>query len=418
MENNTINDNDWHKFQMLIDDDDTDLKIDEKESLSVDQIENFRKQYSFPPNIFKQFEIQPDVVIIGAGPVGLWTSLRLKEKKPDLNILIYERHKEYQRANLIKVPDPKELNLDKNSPILSLFKTKMTSILEIESILLEESTKHNVKICYEYVENIETLDARHPEAKLWIACDGAHSKIRQQWYNSEPINENLFNIVQVSYSTIDKAKQLNIHQKYKILKKLNIIVEESVEDNKVFLRYFVDKDLFKGVKNFTMKNPLLKFSLIESQKVKQYVEFWIKYRKYYLNESCIPGSFKLTCFKLDSYRSVNFSHFENNRIHVLVGDSAFGVPFYRSMRNGWIASNVLVKLLFENWGNEKGFVKVYNNYMNDFYSKEKKRANGKTKGIDFASLWVSVSSAVPWQISFVTSKKEKEINSMDVSWLI
>lgn len=44
------------------------------------------------------------IVIIGAGPVGLWTSILLKQKNPSLNILIYERHTEYIRSNNIKLP--------------------------------------------------------------------------------------------------------------------------------------------------------------------------------------------------------------------------------------------------------------------------------------------------------------------------
>ena len=76
----------------------------------------------------------------------------------------------------------------------------------------------------------------------------------------------------------------------------------------------------------------------------------------------------------------------------MCGDSAFGVPFYRSMRNGWIAANNLVKIYLS----DGRFIEKYQEFMRDFYDAEQKRANRKASSVGFAEKFVKLSASVPW----------------------
>ena len=48
-------------------------------------------------------ELNPDVVIVGAGPVGLWTAVQIKLLRPHNTVLILEKYKEYQRKHLLRL---------------------------------------------------------------------------------------------------------------------------------------------------------------------------------------------------------------------------------------------------------------------------------------------------------------------------
>lgn len=43
----------------------------------------------------------PDVVFVGAGPVGLWTAVQIKILCPWASILMLEKYAEYQRKHVL-----------------------------------------------------------------------------------------------------------------------------------------------------------------------------------------------------------------------------------------------------------------------------------------------------------------------------
>src|SRR4051794_27571662 len=77
---------------------------EEEEEWEHDQIIptiNLRKSGVFTENL--EYEFQPDVVFVGAGPVGLWTAIQLKILQPKLNILMLEKYEKYQRNHVLRV---------------------------------------------------------------------------------------------------------------------------------------------------------------------------------------------------------------------------------------------------------------------------------------------------------------------------
>jgi 2-polyprenyl-6-methoxyphenol hydroxylase-like FAD-dependent oxidoreductase len=56
-----------------------------------------------------------NIVIVGGGPVGLWTAIQLKRRRPDLEIRIYERYETYQRSHVLRLEHLSMLLYGKNS---------------------------------------------------------------------------------------------------------------------------------------------------------------------------------------------------------------------------------------------------------------------------------------------------------------
>ena len=43
------------------------------------------------------------VVIVGAGPVGLWTAIQLLKREPALEVVLLERHESYARSHVLRL---------------------------------------------------------------------------------------------------------------------------------------------------------------------------------------------------------------------------------------------------------------------------------------------------------------------------
>jgi hypothetical protein len=308
-----------------------------------------------------------------------------------------------------------------------MLQKKFVPIQEIEFILKTEAEKLNIKIIYEKISSLNQISyENHKAMKLLIAADGAHSTIRDLLFIEKPLVTNLFNLVQVVYKTQGKAKDMSYIKKYAVLKKVDLFVEDTQIENQVNLRFFVSNETFENVRKFKVKNPCLDYDLIEDTEFKNKLLFWMKARKYYIGEEKIlKGSFRLTAFNLDCYRAPSFgkANIFESEMHqvpmVLCGDSAFWVPFYRSLRNGWKCGSELVKYFLEYKALEEkkdkfNFYEKYEYLMNESYEAEKSRASAKYAKVNMFSKFCKISSQVPWQIIFITDKKAKIINDTEL----
>lgn len=368
-----------------------------------------------------------EVVIIGAGPVGLWISILFKTHNPNISIIIYERHPTYIRSNNIKLPKGEKFEVPNIPSIKEMLEKKFVPIQEIEHVLKTEADKLNVKIIYEKISSLDQISYQNHQAmKLIVAADGAHSVLRDLIFVEKPLVTNLFNLVQVVYKTHGKAGDMNYFKKYAVLKKVDLFVEDTQIENQVNLRFFVSNETFEKVKMFTVKNPCLDYNEVGDIEFKQKLLFWMKARKYYIGqEKIIKDSFKLTAFNLDCYRAPKFGktnifdseiHSTNQVPMVLCGDSAFGVPFYRSLRNGWKCAADLVKFYFESQtqNNQFVFYEKYESTMSETYEEEKSRASVKYNNVNMFSKFCKISSQVPWQIVFLTKNKANIINNIEL----
>jgi len=166
---------------------------------------------------------------------------------------------------------------------------------------------------------------------------------------------------------------------------------------------------------------------------------WFNVKNEYAYGKRIENSEKITCITLSVYQSINFVHYDEKKEKYicLVGDAAFGVPFFRSLNNGIICSRKLslcIQLYFNEYFSaihHGGFLsnltfglskKInelhskfnsdkplngYNQYVDILAKKEIMFAQNKANFLFATELMNKINGIVPWQVNkWSTSKLE------------
>ncbi|MDF2577340.1 MAG: hypothetical protein K0S74_824 [Chlamydiales bacterium] len=115
--------------------------------------------------------LDTNIVMVGAGPVGLWTALQVKLANPKINIKIFEKHVQFERSHLLRIEnnsleeilyqksDPKQTTIVQrifdNIHAKGLQQEQQKHILirtnELESVLREEVLALGIEIEYNTV---------------------------------------------------------------------------------------------------------------------------------------------------------------------------------------------------------------------------------------------------------------------------
>lgn len=305
------------------------------------------------------------VVIVGAGPVGLYTAIQLKLYDPSIKIQILEKYAQYQRKHVVKIdktsfkdshPDPKFQAL-----LESLEGTVPTQ--KIEESLKEFASTLGIEIKNETVASCEALVKNYPDADLFIGADGAHSIVRKEIFEDKKSKQNLQYVAEVKYEVQGASRPLSLwSEAYDPLLKSNHLVVEQVgkkqENDKtcVSLRVFLDKKAFQTIKSANFKNPY-QWTSTDKQKMDsqlvQTIDVWLKEREKILGDKIVDGSIKISGVKLNVYQSDEVVLEKHNKTWALVGDAAFGVPYFRSLNNGLVCANVLAKKIYSTLHNEQ-----------------------------------------------------------------
>ena len=152
------------------------------------------------------------IIIIGAGPVGLWTACECKLRNPADDVIVLERYPSYQRRHTIKLINSSLLLYSKttNSPekqkllqaLLSQSSTwsswrkpldsHFIRTSHLETALKEYATSLGVVIQYTPVSSQAHLLSLFPTPELVICADGAHSKLRTECFGHVEPTPHLF----------------------------------------------------------------------------------------------------------------------------------------------------------------------------------------------------------------------------------
>ncbi len=246
------------------------------------------------------------------------------------------------------------------------------------------------------------------------------------------------------------AERVGSYDHYKIEKHLNFLtnnIEQIVDEtlNKVTIRFYVDSFYYDIVKIYNFKNNC-NFETLQTDtellrtKITESILFYIKFRIFFNNEIPDLTTFSMLSYKLDCYRSSTFAITKNNLSHFFIGDCAMGVPFYRSLRNGFIESNNFASLLM-NIKEDNNFVSTvnltdssilrlsvsklpiinerlvddYNKFMEEFSEEEFLRARKVIADKGFKDVLIKASSLLPWNINEITLKLKEQIDSISLS---
>lgn len=317
-----------------------------------------------------------DIVIVGAGPVGLWTAIQIKKRRPEYDIQMYERYDVYQRSHVLRLDHWSLLLYGCNSKDAKekffyeeITGKNLTGIIteaaaslyirtnDLESALRSYALDSGIKITKATIDSPESVMSNHPECNMFLAADGAHSKMRNQLFgNDSTENYPLQYIVEVKYQVKGTAKKLNpLGDHLKANQQIENMAFEYVGKEKngitpVSVRFFIDEETYKTIPEASFKNPLsinspelplslqndiLKYMAIRSAKAE--------------NENCIIEG-KLTKLTLSCYSSKKFTAKKDGKGWFLVGDAAMGVPYFRALNSGMILGSRLGQILCsQNW---------------------------------------------------------------------
>lgn len=226
-----------------------------------------------------------DIVIVGGGPVGLWTAIQIKKRRPGLDVQVYERYEEYQRSHILKLEHAslmyysktrrdtaeqdfwKEVTGKRVASLADEFQVAADSVF-IRTHDLEKALKHyagtlGVKVAYETIGDPSALMAKHPECTRFIAADGAHSKMRRALLGDNAVEDYpLQHVVEIKYEAKGRARRLKaLKEGYRTNKLLSHMAFEYVGKEKagktpVTLRFFLDKDTYDALPQASFKDPL------------------------------------------------------------------------------------------------------------------------------------------------------------------
>jgi hypothetical protein len=327
---------------------------------------------------------------LGAGPANLFMYIQAKLYNPELEVVIYERYEEYKRSHLLII-NPKSfkgMHPDKRfQAMIKSFGEKIRTN-DLEGKLKEFALNLGIKIIYEKVEDCEKIAAKHPDATTMVSACGARGLARQQLFNDELRDKkNLQHIAEIKYSVTGRTKPLNaLMQAIPASCHVNHFTIEHIGSEHegttpITIRFFISPEEYaqmekaRGATFFTLKSndisPLLKAS----------IENWLLLRGSMAKEVRLENSERITVTNLGIYASkafvkTQFSDTPHAKKVVLMGDEAFGVPYFRSMNNAILCSSVLAKAIAVD-----GPLDEYVKFVDMLATSEIKAARNKAKGL-------------------------------------
>jgi hypothetical protein len=349
--------------------------------------------------------IMTHVVIVGGGPVGLWTALQIKKRQPDWEIQIYERYEKYQRSHVLRLDHWSLLLYGKNSNDLreqqfykEITGKQLSKIViqaanslyiktnDLESALKNYALDKGIKIQYGLIDKVEELMNNHPECQHFIAADGAHSKIRKDLLGEHDIKDYpLQYIVEVKYQVQGKAQKQSSLKSNQVLNNMafEYVGKEKNGVSPVTLRFFINKEDYESIPEASFKHPLSIDSDMLPLNLKQDINQYLSMRFENFGENYCSNSGKLTKLILSLYCAPEFAIKKEDWF--LVGDAAMGVPYFRALNSGLMLGSRLGQILSsDTWpvNSIDRKIKVYNIHRPMHIATEFSIAKGKNLGLD------------------------------------
>lgn len=296
-----------------------------------------------------------DVVFAGGGPVGLWTAVQTKLLNPSLNIVVLDKYSRYQRIHNLFI-DPQSLRTSCEDPrlqrIIADFKSHRTvSTLEIETKLSQLAEQ--VGIVFRKGVNIQNPEEDLKEfssAKFIVGADGAHSVIRKFVSNDrEMISDKTLHYI-ADFTFTDKKPPLSMLETAGLSCLAGNVIYEihNPKKQQTTLRTFISEDVYESMKDATRKNPKrLGDADLDPGLKNEYMTFLNHKYRDQVNTVLDLEEAMITTTRLGIYKSATFTREEDNRKWCLVGDAAFGVPFFRSLNNGFMCGTELASTISE-----------------------------------------------------------------------
>ncbi|QQG35579.1 MAG: hypothetical protein HYS17_08600 [Micavibrio aeruginosavorus] len=376
-----------------------------------------------------------DLVIVGGGPVGQWVAINAKKRNPALDIRIYERYQEYQRSHVLRLRHLAALLYAKHdgSPRESAFLRDVTgrSLSEIfynaaghifirtndlEEALSSYAGDLGVETAYQRIGSPDEIMKAHPECRMFVAADGAHSRMREALLGSSSTREYpLQYVVEVKYQAEGRTGKLEfLGDNYFANKRIPHMIFEYVGREKegitpVTLRVFMDRGTYDAIPEASFKKPLkLEYGVLPDS-LNDSIQTYMDVRQLRAGEKAIPESVKVSKLTLSMYAARRFARMQDDRAWFLAGDAAMGVPYFRSLNAGFFIGSQLSYILSrKNW-TERNKVRAYNAVRPLDVAWEFTTARSKDILLTAYNDFRTLSADVPWEFMTWDEKTDKAL---------
>jgi 2-polyprenyl-6-methoxyphenol hydroxylase-like FAD-dependent oxidoreductase len=364
--------------------------------------------------------MSPSVVVLGAGPVGLWTAIQMKKRAPATSIVVYERYQSYRRSHVLRLSvdslcrfayrdetsSEAEFFQDITGAASNAKRARHISLRtqELEATLRRYAECLGIAIHYEEVKSTRTLRERHPDCQRFIGADGAHSLVRREIFDNEySVKKDLHFVAELKYDVAGKTRPLDLlTEQYKSLKLMPHSVFEYIGRERdsltpITLRFFIDRDVYNAIGEATFKAPVTVENYRQKlpPKLSRAINLYLTIRKELLGDDPVFSTMKLGTLTLGVYGSATFAKRRDGAEWYLVGDAAMGVPFFRSLNAGLLCGSKLAQLL----SLSSDLAVDYNVHASRRLAIEHARARLKSVGVNLHAAFVRASAVVPWQVN-------------------
>lgn len=383
------------------------------------------------------------VVVVGAGPVGLWTAIQLLKREPALDVVLLERHEAYARSHVLRLDhwsmllygkaalneregafckevSGKSFGAVAGAPAKSLY----IRTNDLEAALKAYALDLGARIEYAAIATPTDAMERHPDAAIFVAADGAKSRMREALMPGSLKSEELQRVVEIKYLARGKGGSMAVAgDHYKTAKMMSFMAFEYVGKPRdgvypVTLRLFVDKACYEGLPEASFKAPLDLASPAVPEALRADVALYMAARGQSCGESAVEGSSKATKLILSSYASDEFSARVGPAAWFLAGDAAMGVPYFRALNSGMMLSSRLAQILGsaakdDAWGSPAmlaGATRRYERHRRAHVATEFGIAKAKNAVLIAYNAWRKASASKPWQAIKWGPEQERVLN--------
>jgi 2-polyprenyl-6-methoxyphenol hydroxylase-like FAD-dependent oxidoreductase len=369
-------------------------------------------QESIPQSALIPQANDAEVVIIGAGPVGLWTSILMKALDPETKISVLDKYSDYKRDNPLQLNRSSFEGIPKDAKVQAIVDEiftkdgkKVSSVKintnRIEEILLKAANDFGVDVRRGPENEIKTLHDldKFAKAKFIIGTDGAKSTVRNEAFGELARDEDLQYIAQAKYKTEAlKPKPTDKLRAFSMMKVADAYVAENPRNPRegektgtMNLLVTVSAKTFKKIKDATFKAP---FKLAECpKKLQAKIKLWMGGRKE-------QAEVEVSSIRLSSYCSKEFAKVESGHAVAVIGDAAFGVPYFRSLNNGIACAIKFAKEAHKEHAGKSSLqnaMKKYNSFVHKLADREMFRAKIKSYLVRALGVYINVIGWLPRQ---------------------
>jgi 2-polyprenyl-6-methoxyphenol hydroxylase-like FAD-dependent oxidoreductase len=329
-----------------------------------------------------------DIVVVGAGPVGLWSAIQLKKRLPGAQVRVYERHVAYQRAHVLRLdhwslllyaaadgsPAEQCFVQEVTGKSLTAMRTRFAESLyirtnEFEAALQRYAQALGIELRHVRIDGTRHARDLHPECSLFIAADGAHSALRTELFGSEALaSTTLQHVLELKCEERVEARvdtRADVHagqaaprlatsQLWQLNRSLHHTASEHVGRVRdgmapVTLRLFLDAATYRQLPAMSFKAPYLLDAAVASGEalpaaVRHDLQAFLAARQA-LGAQHVAGSARLTKLELNMYAARHFATVQGEAAWFLVGDAALGVPYFRALNSGLMLGSRLAHLI-------------------------------------------------------------------------